>query len=283
MIETMYTPPANTEEIYARTEKEVGVQRKEAQVNNLQSQITAITNRAEAQKLGLVGQGRGITETIIGGQQAQIDREAAIKSLPIAAQLAAAQDDLESARTHLQTLFQIRTTDARERVAHQNKIIDTVFSYATDMQKEQLADRRTKEAQQFQVSLSRMESQERYSILALENYMPALAGQIAALDPNSPTYQAEFASLQKKINIPRPVVKAAGPSATQLAASKNSDVAQSYYLLKDQRDKNGWAGANPDAYASYKSQIINQHGYAAALEFDKLLTDNGVTVDYANK
>ena len=58
------------------------------------------------------GQGRGQIGDFIGGEQARISREAAIQALPIQAQLATAQADLDSARSYASQLFQAQSQDA---------------------------------------------------------------------------------------------------------------------------------------------------------------------------
>ena len=132
--------PVSREDIYRDQEEASGVQEARQKVNNYQSQLDAITAGAEAAKISLIGQGRGIPTDIIGGQQAQIDREAAIKALPIAAQLAAAQSNLELAEDHLNTWYTILSQDAQNKYEHKNKINKLVFDYATAKEKRRLEE-----------------------------------------------------------------------------------------------------------------------------------------------
>ncbi|MEG7973033.1 hypothetical protein, partial [Listeria monocytogenes] len=86
------------------------IQAKQTAVNNYQTQLNNIVAKAQADVLSTQGQGRGIPEVIIGGQQAQINKEAAIQSLPIQALLSSAQGDLQTAQAHVDKLFQIYAT-----------------------------------------------------------------------------------------------------------------------------------------------------------------------------
>jgi len=88
---------------------------KQNMVSTLTGQLNQITASGQANQLSTVGQGRGIPEAILGGQQAQFARETAIQSLPVAAQLAAAQGNLEMAQQNVNTLFSIYTKDAENK------------------------------------------------------------------------------------------------------------------------------------------------------------------------
>lgn len=176
------TEAPNAEAIYKKTEQEAQLAEKQATVNNLSAQIGAITAKANADKLSLEGQGRGVTDVIIGGQQAKIDREAAIQSLPLSAQLAAAQGDLTSARDHVDTLFKIRLQDAQNKVDRKNKIAELVYNYATDQQKEALVDRRAKENRDFEIQMKNMSFANDLANTAFANGQSTLGSQFMKID-----------------------------------------------------------------------------------------------------
>lgn len=191
--------PESTADIYAKAEKEAGVQQKQQAVAGFQNQLNAIVSKANADKLSLVGQGRGVTDVIIGGQQAQIDREAAIQSLPIAAQLSAAQGDLEMAKEHVNTLFTIRSQDATNRMNYKNKVAEAVYNYATDQQKTALDERRRKEDKDFTLLQNTLNYAQSLATSAIANGQPSVASRIMALDPNSKTYAQDVASAARGI------------------------------------------------------------------------------------
>lgn len=159
-------------------------------VNTLTAQIAEITNKAQADQLRLVGQGRGVPEVIIGGQQAQIAREAAINVLPLQAQLAAAQDDLELATETLNTWFQIKSKDVENQYNYQVKLYDTVVNYANEQQKQKLEDLRMEKQQQFELKKMAIQNQYDRQLKSMDNtsYMGADAPLYNGL--NGPTATA---------------------------------------------------------------------------------------------
>ena len=130
--------PESTADLYAREERRSGIEQKRQEVSNYSSQLNAIQAQAEADRLSLEGQGRGIPEVIIGGQQAKISREAAIKALPVAAQLAAAQGNLALAEQHLETRFRLLSEDSRNRYEYKQKVLGAVYDFATTQEKRRL-------------------------------------------------------------------------------------------------------------------------------------------------
>jgi hypothetical protein len=90
-------------DIQRKLERETGIKSIREDVNNYSAQLNTIVANRDANLLRVEGQGRGIPETIIGGQQAQINKEAAIQALPVQAQLSAAQGNLELAQSHINT------------------------------------------------------------------------------------------------------------------------------------------------------------------------------------
>lgn len=130
--------PPDTAKIYQDLEQQTRVREFQQQVNDYSGQLNAIKAKAEADQLSLEGQGRGIPEAIIGGQQAKIAREAAIKSLPVAAQLANAQGNLGLAQQHLDTMFKIQVEDAKNKYNHKMKLIESAMDIATEEEKRRL-------------------------------------------------------------------------------------------------------------------------------------------------
>lgn len=80
-------------------------------------------------------------------------------------------------------------------------------------------------------------------------------------------------------------VKDLGAATTGSSNAKDqaNDVAAAILDFQNQIQQKGWAGANPDAYNYYRTQLANTYGAAAALALDKAMSDAGITVDYTNK
>lgn len=179
---------------YAKAQRETGILEKQRIVGDLTGQLNAIVNKGQANQLSLVGQGRGIPEAIIGGQQAQIGRETAIAALPIQAQLSAAQGNLEMANDNLDTLFKIYSDDARNKFEAKREQKKMVYEIASAKEKreldkmDKLEERAYKEAQVVLEDIKGITKQ------ALENGAPAgIMSKIA----NAKTYQEAISAAGK--------------------------------------------------------------------------------------
>jgi hypothetical protein len=107
------------------------------EVGRYTGELNSIIAKRDADVLSLEGQGRGIPEVIIGGQQAQINREAAIRALPVQAMLATAQGNLEMANQQLTQLYQIRMADATAQTNFQLGVVNSLFDFADKKEQRQ--------------------------------------------------------------------------------------------------------------------------------------------------
>lgn len=157
------------EELYAKAQKETGILQKQQEVSNYQGQLNQIVAGAQANQLAVTGQGRGIPEAIIGGQQAQIAKEAAIAALPVAAQLSAAQGNLEMAQQNLTTLFNIKAADAKNEYDFKINVIDKVSQFATKQEENQLARVRLLETRKYEEEKATSDQLKAIAIEAAKN------------------------------------------------------------------------------------------------------------------
>jgi len=79
-------------------EEQAGLKQAEQEANQIKSEILGIKAEFEAKRQSLIGQGRGIPEVIIGGQQEALDRQEAIKSMPLLARYQIATDNVTAAK-----------------------------------------------------------------------------------------------------------------------------------------------------------------------------------------
>lgn len=121
-------------DIQRKLERETGIKRIRQDVNNYTAQLNTITANRDANILKLEGQGRGITDVIIGGQQAAVNKEAAIQALPVQAQLAAAQGNLELAQDHINTWGTILMTDATNKYNQKKELINNLRDFTTTIE-----------------------------------------------------------------------------------------------------------------------------------------------------
>jgi hypothetical protein len=193
--------PPNAEQIY----KESGareVEKARREVNNYTGQINTIVAKAQADTLAVTGQGRGIPEVIIGGQQAQINKEAAIQALPIQALLANAQGNLELAQTHLDTMFKIKMADATAQFEYKTKLYDSIRDFTTKEESRQLALLDQKNDREYKETQALNDEQKTYAKMAFSTGQSQLGAQIAQLNYKSPTFKNDLAKLQAQIKDP---------------------------------------------------------------------------------
>jgi len=198
MLKSIVEPPSKAD-AYKKAQKETQILKEQQLVNDLTGQLNGIVARGQANQLSLVGQGRGIPEAIIGGQQAQIGRETAIAALPIQAQLSAAQGNLEMANDNLDTLFKIYSEDAKNEYEYKKEIKKAVYDFATEKEKkaleklDKLEDRAYKETQDLHTE------QNMYAKMAFETGQSSLGAKIAKLDYKSPTFKTDLERLTGQI------------------------------------------------------------------------------------
>lgn len=169
---------------FLEMEKQAGIEAKQQEVNNLNQQLNMVNAEAQQANLTLESQagGKDVTTQFLGRQQQEVNRQAAIKALPIQAQLLAAQGNLKAAQERVDRLFQIQTDYAEQKLAYENKKIDAVYQWATDEQKAKLDEKRLKNEQDFQ--LKRDEAAREHDI-AMEE-----------LKQKDPAYQLELQNKQ---------------------------------------------------------------------------------------
>jgi hypothetical protein len=164
--------PRSTEEEMARTREAQEERQFKQQIADLSGRLGEITSRGQAAQLQVVGQGRGIPEAIIGGQQAQIARETAIEALPVQAQLEAAQGNLQMAQNTLERLFKYKSMDIEREYNYKKDLITGLKAIADegDKRKLELADRASdrayNEAQKTNDFISEV------TVTAAQNYAP---------------------------------------------------------------------------------------------------------------
>ena len=117
-------------DVQRQLERDTGIRDLRQKENDLSSQLNTIVANRDAAKLGLEGQGRGINETIIGGQQARVDKEAAIQALPIQAQLAHAQGNVALAEAHIATWGSILMNDANNAYNQKKELLTGAKDFA---------------------------------------------------------------------------------------------------------------------------------------------------------
>lgn len=167
-LDKLEAPPSSAD-AYRKAQRETGILNKQQAVNELSGKLNSIVAQGQANQLSLVGQGRGIPEAIIGGQQAQIGRETAIAALPVQAQLSAAQGDLESAEQNLNTLFKIYSDDATNKYNYKKSVNEAIYNFASAQDKAQLDKIQKLQDREYDKTQKDIDSKRQISIEAAKN------------------------------------------------------------------------------------------------------------------
>jgi hypothetical protein len=190
--------PASEADLYAQARRESGIVEAQQARNNAQNAINAVTSKMNADLLQLRGTaGReGVTEAVYGGQQAEITREATISLLPLQAQLAAAQGNLELAEQNTDTLFKIYAKDAQNSVDHYNSQVKAVYELATTQQKRKLDELTWQKNYNADVIKQDASSQSQMALQMLKDGNTAGYKAITAVRPpvnmQSPTFAQDY-------------------------------------------------------------------------------------------
>lgn len=168
------TAPESMSDMYQQSYDQSGIKAKQDLVNSLNSQLNAITSSSQVaqQQLESQASGKDITTSFLGRQQQEVGRQAAIKALPIAAQLASAQGDLTSAQSHLDTLFQIKSQDAQNQYNYKQKLIDSVYSFATKAEQAKLDEKAKQNEQEFTLMRDQASREHDIAMQKLEQQSP---------------------------------------------------------------------------------------------------------------
>lgn len=223
--------------------REAGVKQAQEEYNRYQNQINAITSKRDAQMLGLEGQGRGITDTIIGGQQARISREAAIMAMPIQAQLAAAQGNLEQAKELMGQLYQAKSADIQADQTYRTNLANSVMGWANTAQSNILQAKLSDISQGAQTAQANLAYQRQLGLQALEYGQNGLITGISSIDPNSPTFEQDIAAYTAQLRKPVTTTTKA-PTLQNFGTSDNPIWKQYDYATGEWVDVAGVAGAS---------------------------------------
>ena len=141
-------------------------------VNKYANQINSIVTKSQADQLSVIGQGRGIPEVIIGGQQAQIAREAAIQSLPIQALMANAQGNLEIAQQHLDSWSNILREEAKNNYEYKSNMFNLVKEFSDKHEQREFDALQKQEDRKYNEQQKLIDTRSQLMSLALRNQAP---------------------------------------------------------------------------------------------------------------
>ena len=173
------------------------VRARQQEVNNYTAQLNNIVAKQNADLLNLRGIGavEGVTETVYGGQAATINREAAIKALPIQAQVAAAQGNLELAQDYLTELLTIKKDQIDADYAYNVAKFDVIREIMTADEKRELDKLEKEEERAYNQAQNNLDLQNEWSKTAITNGQNNLVSRINALNVGDPDFQQKLGQI----------------------------------------------------------------------------------------
>jgi hypothetical protein len=175
------------------------VERSRKDLNNYTANLNAIMVGAQQQQLALENQGRGITTDILDTQSYEISRRAAIAALPVQAQIATAQGNLDLAERNLDQVYRIKSEQLSNEYEYKVNQFNSIKEFLTKEEDRRLAQLDLAESRKYQEGLSNIQMQDEWAKTALANGHPELISSIHGLDPKSATFRQQLAKIQGRM------------------------------------------------------------------------------------
>ena len=201
-IYDMIGNPRSIEQEMRNSREQQAVEQAKKLENDLAGQLGQITAQGQAAQLSVVGQGRGIPEAIIGGQQAQIARETAIQALPVSAQLQWAQGNTQNAEKTLDRLYQYRSQDIQNEYNYKKELGTRLLDVASTAEKQKLQVVLDAEAQKNKQAQDNLAYSREMQSMALKTGQGNLVSKLASIDPKSATFNNDISKIVGQINDP---------------------------------------------------------------------------------
>ncbi len=181
-----------------------------AQLAGINAEATAIPIRMQEE---IQAGGANVTKGGVAPLTMAQQRQNALRAIPVQAQVLGAQADLAyaqgntrlseeiltQAKEQLNTLFQVHQQDAQNQYNYNTKVRERAYDFMTEREKK-LADAKQREDDRaYDLKKDAINNQQALSQIALESGQGELAGKIAGLDPDSPTFRQDVARLQGQI------------------------------------------------------------------------------------
>jgi hypothetical protein len=247
-------------------EKQNAVIASKKNLEMLNAQLQGIIDTATAQNLAMEKQaatGGMNSPLFLSRQQAENSRQAAIASLPLQAKILAAQaqytadnDTLLAAQNKVDKLFDIKSRYEERQQEYNQKLITSVFDYASDEQKAQLEAKAAGDKQAYEERQSKLKTAQEYAKMAIQNGQGEVAGLLMELDASDPEFQSKLARYTSQIQ---------DDSATLDRQYKQAQIAKIYGDMV--------GGSSNDDY-SRALQFVNDNPDATPQELEQNIRAN---------
>lgn len=196
--------PQSQADIYNSLPEKAQMEQAQRDVNNYTNQLNAITANRDARLLATreVGANNGVTEGVYSQQQTSINRVAAIEALPVAAQVAAAQGNLQLAQQHLDTQFKLRVADAQAEYDYKSKVYDSVVGYLTKAEQRVYDEKKNAISNAFETEKINLVTIRELQKEAIAAGNLSLLTSVSALDPKDPNFNRQYSNLASGLITP---------------------------------------------------------------------------------
>lgn len=300
--------PLNQADTYNNLRATSGINDLESQLTDLKSQAKAITDVNTNQTLD--EQGKPVAMNVIDGRISEEERQANERLTPINEQIQNISDQLTTKYNVVNNLMTYGKQDYDSAVASYDKqfsdnialmsavkTLGATDNTAVDNARANLqiiynnlgsgATDATSLSPDEKANITKLETQAGlpvgfYSSIAAKNADGTILSTTTRDDGGTKYADVITKGADGKISVQSYAV---GSATTKTSTSKNqaNDVASAVLDFEKQIKDKGWAGANPDAYDSYKSQLVSAYGASAGLALDAAMKTAGITVDTDNK
>lgn len=217
----------------------------------LAGQLTALNNEAQAKSLK--SEDRLAPTFAIRGEQAQIERGRAVKSLSISSEYALNAGQLETAKANAQRAVDLKYKDEEDKIEKNTKLLALYAPFmsaeqtakateATRLNEEKKTELADKKKQQTDVINAAQEAAKNGDPIA-----SGIAAEALRLDPNSSTFTKDLADLQTKIKATTDPSKILDLQYKQLQIAK----------LKQDLATSGVGGQDADTLIAYANQYAS--------------------------
>lgn len=142
----------------------------------------------------MVSEGGG-TETGFGGIESAINYNAAIRALPLQAQISSLQGDLKLAQDYLSELTQIKQEQIDNQYNFRASMLKSVEDKIDKRDQRVYEEMKTANERAYQMNRDNVKFQDDWQMLAAKNGDGSMAKQIAMLNPSAPNFRQKLGEI----------------------------------------------------------------------------------------
>lgn len=247
------------------------VRQRQQEVANYTAQLNSIVAQQNADLLRLreIGSKEGVTEVVYGGQAATINREAAIKALPVQAQIAAAQGNLQLAQDYLTQLTTFKQEEINNDYQYRKEVYSTVrdFLEGNEKRRLELLDKQTDRA--YEMAKTNLALLDSWMKTAVSKGQTGGVSRLAMLANNvaSPNFRQQLAGVVGGITNQSSSSGVVSPDGSTTTPTVKMDK-KAISALKTALNQSKFSGSEADGkYADPSLYLANYNSYPDKAEF----------------